>query len=269
MKITKSQIHTNKAFSPNFQGRVAFDEALIPKMIEKMEGFERRKIETKLLSEEQRNAPIVKESLKKGLRKFFLRKKIEPQKPATKKGLLDFWNESLNEIKNIITTKLPDEYTLNSKNSNLTPNLISFRLTRGQEYIYGVSTSLANPNFPLKCIKDTVKIISNPEFKKTFKEFKEIIPELTENKFVTHNQEFTNPIALKWVEINKELNRQAAEKNLKVSINLNENKYGQYTLGSGTIKTKKGENIYSVSASYNFSDFEKLANELSQQLKTL
>jgi len=58
MKISKSEMNTNKTSIPHFQGLVNIDEKVIPKLISKMDIFELQKTEAKLILEDQRHAPI-------------------------------------------------------------------------------------------------------------------------------------------------------------------------------------------------------------------
>lgn len=97
---------------------------------------------------------------------------------------------------------------------------MSFSITKGKKYIYGVGASIDNPEFPAKCIKDTVEILSNPELTKKFKALKAIIPGLTENEYVMNQDQFTVPEISTWLRVNEKLKAFNKKNDSKISMQL-------------------------------------------------
>lgn len=219
--------------STGFQGRVQMPpEQFFIKMINGIDVFgnKQKKIVKDIIKEEQWNKPFSEKTFIQKLRKAFSFKNPVSKKAMPEKTLNDFWKESLDKMKNLVIEKLPDDYVLRVRKSNLSPDSMSFKITRGKEYVYSASAFISNPKFPQERISEAVDIISRPDYQKNLNDFKEIIPDLTENKFVMHNEKFLTPKMLKWIDVNKKLKQEASAKNLKVEIQL------QYSRVQGIIK---------------------------------
>lgn len=150
-----------KTSNTTFKGRVQIpNEQFFAKMIEGMSIFDIRRVEAELRREEQKLIPVVKKSLISKWKNRFSTPKLESNPPAAPKTLKDFWDESLNTMKTLAITRLPDDYVLRCRKSNLGQGSMSFSITKGREHIYGVSAFINNPKFPEKCIDEAVERIS-------------------------------------------------------------------------------------------------------------
>lgn len=144
----------------SFKGRIHMpNEKFFTKMIDDMDFFEREKAVKKLVQEEQKNTPIVEKGLFDKIKDLFS-KKQKPQTPVKQKTLNDFWNHSLNNMKMLFVGRLSDDYVLRCRKSNLRKGHMTFRITKGREYIYGVSANIDNPKFPEKQIDAAIEKIS-------------------------------------------------------------------------------------------------------------
>lgn len=266
MQIKKIENY-NSPIHKSFQGRVNIPgEKFFTKLIRGMNYFEIRNAETRLFLIERENKPIVKQSFLNRIKEVFSPKKEEPKKPVVQKTLKEYWDESLNIMKTLVITKLPDAYILACRKSDLSPGAISFNLKKGKEYIYGVSANINDPKFPEECIKKAVKLISNPESKKRFAELQEIFPDLTENLYIMNNEKFLRAEVSRALELNKKLKKEAAAKELEVSMQDIKNKYGVHQV-EGTIKNKEGEIIYETNLFE--ARFYEVASKLEEKLKSL
>lgn len=196
-------------------------------------------------------------------RSSYKQRKENLEKNIQNKTLKDYWNETLENVTNTVKTKLSDEYVLRwRKNTEYGENSgpMSFSITKGEEFIYGVSASINDPKFPEKLLEKTVKILSSPKFKKTFDNFKEIIPELTENGYVMSFGNFSNANILK-LKIYNKLKQKTAEKNLSLSMRLIKNEYVGYRKATAVLKNQNNEVVYKIS-----SDFENVVNGIEDFL---
>ena len=159
------QINTSYNYpKTTFQGRVIMPkETFFTKMIDKLDFMERREIEARLFQEEQAAIPRPQKSLKERIKEFLSLKKSKPQTNGRIKPLDAHWREAVDNITKLITTKLSDEYILKCEKSKDTKNMISFSITRGKEYIYGVGATIGNPKFPEKALEKAVKKINKGE----------------------------------------------------------------------------------------------------------
>lgn len=241
----------------NFQGRVQMPpEKLIIKMIKEIDvfGYKQKQLARELVQREQRSEFDNKKSLFQNFKEMFFSRKTKVSEIKPEKTLKDFWRESLGEMKNLVEHKLPDEYVLRIRKGD--SRFINFRITRGKEYICGYSGSIVSPLNPLSCVKKYVEIISHPDYKSKFNDFKQIIPDLTENIFVMHNKNFIQPRILKWVEANKILNEEARLKKLQVKLSLQNEEFGQYNKIQGVIKDKNDKQIYN--STFEFKNFRRI-----------
>lgn len=149
----------NKA---NFKGRVQMPpEKFYTKIIDGMDFIEREKTLKRLIDNEEKNKPVVKKKILERAEEFFS-KKSKINEVVKTKTLVDFWNESLTNMKNKVIAELPNEYVLRCRKSNLGKEFMTFSLTKGQEYIYGVTASIREPKFPEKQIIKMVDKINEP-----------------------------------------------------------------------------------------------------------
>lgn len=229
----------------DFQGRVQLpSERFFTKIIDGMDFFEKQKVVKRLIKEEKRNNPTEKMNLIQKIINIFSFNKKDSKNVVPEKTLKDFWKESLSEMKKLVKEKLSDDYALNCKKSNLGKEYIEFHITKGEEYICSVSANITNPKLPKNRIKEAVEIISNPEYEKQFNGFKEIIPDLTENKFVMNNQNFMKPKMLKWLDVNEKLKHELTHKRFKFSLQLKDEKNGHYETVVARIIDKNDEEIF-------------------------
>lgn len=242
-------------------------EKFFAKMIDGIDifGYKQKQLAKELISKEQNNKPILKKSFIQKWKDAFFFKKNNEKKIVAEKTLNDFWHESLGEMKNLVEHKLPDEYVLRIRKGD--SRFVNFRITRGKEYICGYTGSIVSPLNPLSCVKKYVEIISHPDYKSKFNDFKQIIPDLTENIFVMHNKNFIQPRMLKWVEANKILNEEAKLKKLQVKLSLQNEEFGQYNKIQGVIKDKNDKQIYN--STFEFKNFRGIHEILVDTITTL
>lgn len=175
-----------KTVNLNFHGRLNIpNEKLFINLINNMDYFEKVRAERTLRETELQNIPKGKTSILVRVLNLFSKKNKTKTEQLTSKTLKDFWMEALNEMATLATNKLPNEYVLRCRKSNLSKGSMSFRITKGKEFIYGVSAFITDPNFPLRNIKGAIEKISDLNFEKNFKELKKDIPTLTENEYLT------------------------------------------------------------------------------------
>lgn len=256
----------NMPNSATFKGRLNMPgEKFYAKMIDNMGFYEKQAAEEKLFATEQETMPKVKQSFIGLIKEIFFQNPADLQAPLPTKTLLDYWKESINTMKTLVIEKLPGDYVLRCRKSNLGPGSMSFSLTKGRDHIYGASANIKDPKFPERHIKQAVDIISDPLFKRKFADLQEIIPNLTEDNYVMHHEKFSRPNILAWVDTNNKLKQEAAAKKLELSIKFSAEHH--FHQAEGVIKNQQGEVIHK--SHHYFSSFEEVAQDLAERLKSL
>lgn len=230
-----------------FQGRVQMPpEKFFTKMIDGMEILQRQKVESRLLQEIERNKQMFKDF-----------------KAPIAKTLKGLWKESLEELKMLVTEKLPDEYVLTCKQCDTKKDLISFSLVKGEEYVYGGASSIINPH--QNYMKKAIEILSNPESKEIFGDLKKLIPDLTENNYIINNSSLNDPNMLERVKVYKKLKQEAIGKGLKLSLQCFKDGYSTYSKAKGTIKNQYDHIIWETPERN--ADFSEVAAYMSHIMK--
>lgn len=269
MRINNINYNDKATFQGRFQdpGKNFFS-----KKIANMYYYERVRIETKLNEKEQRKLPTIEKSLFTEIKELFFPKKVTPQEPTPVKPLIQFWDEAIATMKEMVETKLPDEYVLRCKNTSLGNKYMSFYLTKEKEHIYGASATIESPDFPVGCIKRAVDVLSNPDEQKKLQELREIIPNLTEHDFIcAHDMSSTrsqmlNSLTSNWIELNKQFKQVAEEKGLNLKIELkNNNEYRIYKSADVTLTDKNNQPIHK--GNYNIGDIDLAKLKLENSIK--
>lgn len=74
------------------------------------------------------------------------------------------WLKAMDNIKKLVTKKLPDEYTLwGYRNKSQGKGIITFSLKKGAESVCSVNATIKDPTLPEEKIKKVVDSIVNPK----------------------------------------------------------------------------------------------------------
>lgn len=150
----------NKTTNISFNGRVNLPgEKFFTKMINGMDYFEKRNAEARLYSKDSAKEEDKVKPFLSRVKEFFF-----PEKPkvfiAPKTYLKDYWMKTIKEMAKLATEKLPDEYVLRCRKSNLGKEYLSFSITKGKEHVYGVTANINDPKFPEEQLQQAIEKIS-------------------------------------------------------------------------------------------------------------
>lgn len=146
LRINSTDPRCNASLKMPFRGRVDIPEDFFPKLISRIDNFEKKQIERELSIEEQKKKTIIS-----WVKKIFPPKKV--------KTLESIWKKALSNLNNSMA-KLSNEYILICrKDDNLSYSSMIFNIIKNKESIYAVSADIGNPKLLTEDIKSTVEKI--------------------------------------------------------------------------------------------------------------